>query len=75
MHFRNAANSASLCGWLTQSIQSSPRGAGPGCNGTPPGFPATARSDLRKVVASVNYLSRVRQDRLPDVDRWLAGAN
>ena len=32
MHFRKAANSASLCGRLTQSSQSLLRGIGPGCN-------------------------------------------
>jgi hypothetical protein len=45
MLLRKAESSASLCGWLTQSIQSSPRGPGPRCNGTPPDWPAKALSE------------------------------
>jgi hypothetical protein len=31
----------------------------------------TARGELRKTEAGIRYLSKVKQERLPDVDRWL----
>jgi len=34
-------------------------------------IPQTARQDLRKSEATIRYLAKVRQDRLPEVDRWL----
>jgi aminopeptidase N len=37
-------------------------------------IPPGARGDVRKAVARIAYLSKVRQARLPDVDRWLANA-
>ncbi len=38
-------------------------------------IPASARGDVRKAAASIAYLSKVRQTRLPEVDRWLASGN
>jgi aminopeptidase N len=35
-------------------------------------IPANARQDVHKAVASILYLSAIRGDRLPEVDRWLA---
>ena len=59
MLLRKAESSASLCGWLTQSIQSSPRGAGPRCNGTPPASPAKALSEHHRH-CSARRTSRAR---------------
>jgi hypothetical protein len=35
-------------------------------------IPADARQDVMKSEANVRYLAKVRTDRLPEVDRWLA---
>jgi aminopeptidase N len=37
-------------------------------------IPASGRGDVRKAVANIAYLSKVRRTRLPDVDLWLAAA-
>ena len=37
-------------------------------------IPAGARGDVRKAVSRIAYLSKVRRDRLPDIDRWLTAA-
>ena len=34
-------------------------------------IPEGARQDLRKSEASIRYASRIRDTRLPEVDRWL----
>jgi aminopeptidase N len=36
-------------------------------------IPVNARKDVRKAVALLRYLARVRNERLPEVDRWLKG--
>jgi aminopeptidase N len=34
-------------------------------------IPASARGDIRKAEANIHYLDDIRQERLPEVDRWL----
>jgi aminopeptidase N len=36
-------------------------------------IPAGAHQDLRKSIASIRYLAAIRNNRLPEVDRWLKG--
>ena len=33
----------------------------------------SAQGDVRKARAQIEYSARVRRERLPEVDRWLAG--
>ena len=35
-------------------------------------IPESARQDLRKIESNVRYLARVRSERLPEADRWIA---
>ena len=35
-------------------------------------IPASARGDVQRAEAQIAYRARIRQDRLPDADRWLA---
>ncbi|MDR3510471.1 MAG: M1 family aminopeptidase [Caulobacteraceae bacterium] len=37
-------------------------------------IPESARQDVRKADANIAYLAKVKAERLPDVDRWLAQA-
>jgi len=36
-------------------------------------IPASARGEVRRADAQIAYRARIRTDRLPDADRWLAG--
>jgi aminopeptidase N len=36
-------------------------------------IPANARGEVRRAEAQIAYRAKIRQDRLPDADRWLAG--
>jgi aminopeptidase N len=38
-------------------------------------IPASDQGDVRKAVAGVDYRAKVKAERLPQIDRWLAEGN